>query len=151
MKIRPATAEDTTKLIELCAEFYEASGFSEHIPYDPDSMEKLFNGLRLNGNIVLVADEDGALVGVLAAHLTPLYFNQNYNVAHELFWYVKLEVRSKGAGIRLLREYEETSKRMGASFAFVTSLEHLETDRVETIYRAHHYEPMERVFIGRLS
>jgi ribosomal protein S18 acetylase RimI-like enzyme len=90
MRVRPATGADAERLAELWAAF---NAETTYIPYPPAQFDPAF----LATNTVLVADEDGSLVGTL-------YLNSgNEGYGYVFGVYVVPEARRRGVAEALMR------------------------------------------------
>lgn len=93
-----------------------------------------------NGD-VLVADEDGLIVGLLGFIVTDHHFSgQRY--AAELMWYVMPEHRKGAVGLKLLWEAEKRAKKLGAESMTFTA----PNEDVAAIYTRFGYHKLEVAF-----
>src|SRR5437762_11638475 len=101
--IREAREADLGRLVEMGQRFLRESSYKTHLSDNPEQMRKLAKDLT-ERNSVLVAEEDGQLIGMLGFLVYPHFLSGDLTVG-EVFWYVEPEHR--GAGVRLLRETEK--------------------------------------------
>ena len=133
--IRPATEADLPRLMEMGEKFAEKARLSEHVGYDPASMEATFRLMIAGGPFVLFIGEHGAIGGMKAPHP----FNRATQIVDEIFWW------SEGReGLRLLDAWEEWA---GTAIKRMTTLEAVEPERVSRLLERRGYRPLERVFI----
>jgi GNAT superfamily N-acetyltransferase len=67
----------------------------------------------ISDSIVIVADHDGELVGIIAAiDVSPHYAFNGQTVAGECFWWVHKDLRGSSLGIKLLRHFEDWGSKM---------------------------------------
>ena len=102
MMIRHATEEDLPDIVSMSERFYAQTSYPRWAPFDAMSVEALAK-LLLQIGIVLLAEDDGIVVGMLAVIVAPTEFNNNVTAAGEIVWWVNEEARSTGAGVKLLR------------------------------------------------
>jgi GNAT superfamily N-acetyltransferase len=76
----------------------------------------------------------------------------NYHVASELFWYIRPEFRSLGAGKALLVGLEEAARKEGVEFlAMMVLCDAGDPERAAAIYTANGYQRSEMTFMKRMS
>lgn len=133
--IRKATVSDIPRLLEMGQKFADKAGLVDHVGYNPEHMATTFR-LMIEGHIILIG-ESGALGGMSGPHP----FNYEHIIAQELFWW------SEGReGLRLLGAFEEWARVNCHSVRMIT-LEAVDPDRTERIYKRRGYQPLERGFI----
>lgn len=75
-----------------------------------------------SGNVVLVAELDGKVIGGIAGMLTGTWFNPYARVATELAWWMDEGHRGGTAAIRLYRAFEAWAQRAGAEAIVMSDL-----------------------------
>ncbi len=113
LEIRELREGERPIALELAREFLKQSPYEKLFPPKEDALEKLFVMTEQWG-IVLVADVDGDLVGLIAGVIIEhALTGQMYG--EEVVWYVKPEHRSGRVGIRLLEALTEWTTTNGAT------------------------------------
>lgn len=149
MTVRAATPDDIPACLEFGQRFFDESGFSAETAFDAESTEATFRHLiNSEDGAMLVAVNDGEIVGMAAALAYPHYFNVNSRTAQELFWWVAPSARGGTAGVRLLQALETWARGKGCT---TLSMVCLTIDSpAERIYARMGYRATERSYIKRL-
>lgn len=135
--IREATVSDIPALLAMGEKFAEKARLTDHVGYDPASMEATFRAMIERDEFCLFVGECGALGGMVAPHP----FNHAQPIADELFWW------SEGReGLRLLEAYEEWAAARGAVVR-MTALEAVNPERMKRFYERRGYQPLERAYV----
>lgn len=135
--IREATVSDIPALLAMGEKFAEKARLTDHVGYDPASMEATFRAMIERDEFCLFVGECGALGGMVAPHP----FNHAQPIADELFWW------SEGReGLRLLEAYEEWATARGAVVR-MTALEAVNPERMKRFYERRGYVPLERAYV----
>jgi GNAT superfamily N-acetyltransferase len=150
--IRDATIEDLKEIVHLGKEFFDNALFHLNIEYHHASVWHMLNNLRINEKgILLVAESEGKLQGMVGGTLFEWYFNPRYKSGQEIFWYVSPEYRGTTVGIRLLKEMERQAKAKGASSWIMISEAHMGNhDDMDKLYRKLGYSDHETAYIKDL-
>jgi len=150
--VRRATAEDIPSYMDLAAAFVATTPVNHLIPFARESTAAFVESALDNENmIVLVAEDDGELIGITAAIAYPMYFNPAKLVAQELWWYIKPDARGGTASKLLFQEIEKWGMSKQAAAMFMVALDN---DRVETMVKLYGrlgYTPTERAFVKGLN
>lgn len=150
-RIREATYEDFPILIDMGRMFFAESGYGDLIEFDPDSAEQTINMLiESDSGILLVAEKDKEVVGMVGALLYPFYFNLSHITGQELFWWVRPELRGGRAGYLLLRQVEAEAKSRGATTFSMIALDSVSPEIAGGIYIKSGYRASEYSYIKRL-
>jgi predicted N-acetyltransferase YhbS len=127
--IRPATPEDLDALSEMGEHFFGYSAFSKFAPFDRNAARAAIARLASGGTLlapsssaVLVADQDGEIVGGIVGMVNPLWFNPSIRAATELAWWVAEEHRHGRAAIMLYRAFEQWAESMGTTIIVMSDL-----------------------------
>lgn len=152
MIIRPATPDDLNEILRMGVAFFDASGFSSVAEADTLSMVETAEGL-MNGDrgLLLVAEDDGEIVGMAGAIAYPLYFNREHLTGQELFWWVDPEHRTDGAGQALMEGIEQWARDLRMNSLMMVSLPSLDGERVGKLYQRAGFRPAESNYIRRLD
>ena len=106
--IRQATAEDVPRVAEMAMRFIAAAGKPEGRPAE---VEAVVRGMVGGGGCFV--SERGMILGIVA----PLYYRPDYLEAHEVAWWCE-----DGAGLRLLRAFEQWARDRGAREIVMSTL-----------------------------
>lgn len=135
--IRPATHDDIPAMIEMGKRFTDKAGFSEHIGYDPESVEALLIGLIEGAGICLVGERCMA-----AALVFPHPYNQAHIAAQELFWW------SEGReGMLLLSALEQAVRERGAQSLTMITVEAIAAEQMGRIYTKRGFSSVEHHYM----
>lgn len=142
--IRDATHADIPVLLDMGARFAEATGLSDIIPFDAETVERLF--------IHLIESDDGILLvmdgGAVGALMFPAMINGNHRTAQELFWWVDPDKR--GNGSRLVTALESTARERGAKSLIMSTIGDLDREELARFYERRGYRPADRNFLRAL-
>ena len=142
--IREATKEDIPRIQEMGSRSLREGPYRDIISDNPEQTGKLALEVMQKG-IVLVAEEDGKLVGILAFIMFPHYFTAELT-AGEMIWWVEPEYRQSFTALCLLRGAERLARTHGAKrFQFSAP-----TAAVGAAYEAMHYVPIETTYLKAL-
>jgi len=144
--IRPAKQEDLRRLIEMSERFYPFTSYNtkSKIPLDIDATAMLASTM-IDNHVVLVAEVEEKVVGVIGVILMPFIFNPAYTHAGEILWWVEPEHIGEGLGRQLLRAAEQVCKEKNVTHIQMIDIE-CSPVRAETLYRSEGYELTERSF-----
>lgn len=147
--IRRATPHDIPTIAKLGAIFHNEAGWDE-IPYSEVDCALALNEFMLSPLFLCyVAEQDGAIVGMFAAILSPAFFNHMHVTGEEIFWWVSDEAPHM-TGLRLLNTVEDTARELGCHTFHMKSLAKLNGERMEKLYTKRGYRASERLFIKEL-
>jgi hypothetical protein len=133
----------------LCEAFFAASSWAHYTEFNGQDFEETVTGLMTHPNFVLVAEEGGEIVGVIAIVIHPLFFNAATKIALECFWYVKPDFRGNIG--KKLHEYAAIiSKINGADYLNMATVG-LKVEALDRLYKRKGYAPHERTYIKRLA
>lgn len=107
--IREATLDDVPRIIALGQQIHAASTY-QNTPFNPNAVSlKAVMMIRRDFSTILLAEQDGAPVGILPAWISPSFFS-NELIACEQVIYVSPEYRRYRHGIALIRAYVAWAK-----------------------------------------
>lgn len=144
--IRRATEADVPRIVEMAQAFWAESSYRERM--DPPAMaDVLARGLIDRPDaMLLVVDAGEAVVGMLGVVALTHPMN-GQRIASEVVWWLDPDERRGRVAIHMLRAAEQWARDQGATVLQMIAPD----DRVERLYTALHYQPMERVFQRSLS
>lgn len=135
--IRDATSDDIPRLLEMGAQFFGAAKLIEPGSYDPETARKTCEHLIRDDSGILLICETGMIGGLVF----PSYMTGELT-AQEFFWW-----DSGGAGLALLKAFEEIARGLGAKSVSMIALETLYPERVARIYQKAGYALRERSYM----
>lgn len=146
MVIRPLTLEDIPQLASMLDQFQQVLGLN--IPPDLASVRKNFELYASMGtSVMLVAEQDGKLVGTIMAVGYPYPLNEAYIVGEELFWWVSPEHRGGSVGLRLATALESAAKEKGwHALSMCAALGSDSCSAVERFYRRNGFTESDHKF-----
>lgn len=112
--IRHATDADTDAIVAMAERFYATTGYAQWADFDPVQARLLADLIRANG-VLLVAEVDGAVAGMVGLIVGPSLCNAHVLVANEVMWWVNPEARHSGAGVALLDAVKPACIAKGAA------------------------------------
>lgn len=139
--IRAATAVDFPAIAEVGQHFHSSIAHRD-IPYSIDSMRRWLPRMRQQG-LLYVAEHEGKIVGGIGGLYAPLYFNDQYRIAQELFWWVEPDHRARRAWIKLLRAFESAAASAGCAWITMLLLAGPNAPQLERFYLRDGYRPSE--------
>ena len=154
--IRPATMDDIPQIVAMAKRFYPESPYP-HIYGDMPEEQAAglaivaMQGMADSGivpGIMLVAEHDGALVGMLCCHVDPATFTPAV-IASELVWWVEPEHRGGMTAVRLLRAGENEAEARGATVFNMAALA-TSPEEAHRIYERLGYAPTHTIYTKRL-
>ena len=142
--IRTTTVLDDSNLLHLVKEFYPLTSYSKWAPFDDETVSHLFDTLRRRG-ILLVAEDEGKLIGIIAVIGAPGLFNNALVSGHEIVWWVLPAYRKTSIGIDLLRKASSICSLKGWKSFQMTRLEESDS-RLDQVFLAEGFHPTEHCF-----
>jgi GNAT superfamily N-acetyltransferase len=150
--VNKATVNDIEDYIGMCAKFHSKSTIKDYAVFDVESMQAfLLNALSNPDIAVFVCKDDNKLIGITAGLVFPLYFNHNYKVAQELWWWLEPEARGSGAGDLMYKALESWAKEKEANAMFMIALEDEKVETMAKLYKRKGFVGTERTFIKELN
>jgi len=143
--IRRAEQKDIERCVELGHHFYKQTAYGQ-VPYCYESASITMN-LSLDQGLFAVLEVDGIVEGFILGLMSPMIFNRNVNVGAELAWWVQPEYRKGRYGIDLLKFMEQLAQDEGVNIWSMMSLEAVEPEKIETIYKRMGYTKSENTFM----
>ena len=114
--IRKAVPQDTDDLCRMALDFYRETRYSNFVEADLGSfIDTITDLVSFNEGVVLVAENDGKVCGMIGCAIVEPWFNKKHRLAQELFWWIDAEYRNTGAGKLLLDQVEEWAKESGCN------------------------------------
>lgn len=157
MAVREATMDDVDALVAMAQRFYPESPYP-HIYGDMPKEQAAglvivaMQGLASHGvapGIMLVAEEDGELTGMVCMFLDAATFTPNV-IAGEIVWWVEPEHRGGATAVRLLKAAEDTAKARGANVIRMAALS-TSPEQAGKLYERMGYAPTEVYYTKRVG
>lgn len=112
--IREATEQDIPRIVEMGSRSLMEGPYKGLVGDNPaQSAELALQVIKTQSGRVLVAEEDGVLVGLFAFIVFPHYFSGEIT-AGEVMWYVEPEYRHSFTALALVRRGESMARSLGA-------------------------------------
>lgn len=148
--IRPATQSDVPLIAEMGRNFHQAAGWGDVAEYDPESISATLAAMIDSQDmILLVAEQDGEVVGMAGGAMSPLYFNHAHRIGQELFYWINPGSRN-GIGKLLLDALEAAARECGCNSWVMVALDKVNPEATGRLYRMRGYRPAEHNWIRRL-
>lgn len=132
MQIRRATAEDAPRVVEIgFAEYMEEMTFMVGLNFNFMTLFVRYVNLSKSPELghILVAEEDGKIVGFYSCRYVPSMLDDTQKICHESGWFVVPEYRGKGIGRALKKETVKLAVENGCQFMQIGSAVTTETGR----------------------
>ena len=143
--IRPATAADIPRMVELGQRFHGYAGVAE-IPFDSASFRlTIQQGLQDKNQCYLVAEVGGDVRAMAGAITYVPYFNHGAKTGQELFWWSEC-----GEGLRLHDALADWATARGCQTFSMIALADDRSERMARLYTRLGYRPTEQTFIRGL-
>lgn len=113
--IRKARQTDLRRIVEMSEQFYPQTPYIKVAPFDSNAVATLASALIDNG-IMLVAEIEGNVVGMVGLVVTSFPFNPAVIGAYEIIWWVDPAHQSNGVGKDLLLAIDPAAKEAGATY-----------------------------------
>lgn len=152
MNIHTATLGDVPKLVQYGAQFWHQTMYYKQwgIEYDVATVTRVTESL-LDSGIVLYAELDSKIVGLMLCMIGPFPMNENYTAACEWVFYVDPSVRKAGTGQQMITEAERLCEEKGVKFLALVSLSNVHPEAAEGLYKSLGYVHAETTFIKEMT
>lgn len=147
--IRHATEADLPAIAEMGERFHGEAGWSDIANYNRADCEKSLQAMIEGAGVVLVAEQDGRIIGIVGGIYFPLYFNHGHKSGQEMFLYVEPGLRD-GIGAKLLIALEQAAREAGCQSWLMIALDHVAPEATGRLYKRRGYRPAEHSWIRRL-
>jgi hypothetical protein len=148
--IRNATEADVDTIVKMARHFIAFAPHATIAEYDDADIATAIRACMQHG-VLLVADQDGVVVGMLFGVVSGFWFAPRSLWATELAWWVEPAARGGTAGIRLVTAFQDWAREQGAKVVAMSSL-HLDHDnRVSSVLQRMGFAQSEHTYIKRIS
>ena len=146
--IRPAVETDIPAIVKMARLFYDTTTYADITPMDDETVSDLAR--QLMDSVLLVAEKQGQLVGMVGLVIAPFFFNRSILTAHEVVWWVAPGVRGSRTAYALLRAIEPACKAKGAQ---AIQMVHLSTSPPQAggLYQLAGYTQTETAYTKRIN
>lgn len=121
MNIRPATEADVDGIVAMSAKFYVMTSYRGFANMDEETVADLVRTL-IEGGVMLVAEDAGALIGMAGLFIGPFLFNKHKLGAYEVVWWVNPDDQGAGAGKGLLLAIDAACREKGCAIIQMVTL-----------------------------
>lgn len=142
--IRAACEADMPDLLRMGRAFYGSTEREGVVPFCEASAEATAR-LLLSQGILLVAEFETHVIGMIGLMVSPSLMNHAYLVASEIMWWVDADARWSGAGLRLIRAAENAARDAGAVEITMVRLDN-SPRAAELVYLRRGYRPGEHSY-----
>jgi len=148
MIVRPAIEADIERIVAMGERFYSLTSYAAVAAFDHVAVCVLADQLLRQG-VLLVAEVESGVVGMVGLVFAPLPFNPSATFAHEVMWWVEPEARGFGVGRALLEAVETACREAGVD---AIQMAHLSSSPREAaaIYERAGYAHTESSYTKRL-
>ena len=148
--IRNATEADVETIVKMARHFIAFAPHAAVAEYDDEDLANAARACMQHG-LLIVAEQDGEIIGMLLGIISSLWFARRTLWASELAWWVEPAARGGTAGIRLVTAFQDWAREQGAKVVAMSSL-HLDHDtRVGNVLERMGFEQSEHTYIKRIA
>ena len=121
MTVRNATQDDIPRIVEMARTFYADSGYTAIAEASIPSLAGLAI-ITMESGVMLVAEADGAVVGMACLFVEPFTFNPSVMVASEIAWWVDPAHRGSLLAKEMLSVIDDRCKALGVNVIRMATL-----------------------------
>jgi hypothetical protein len=110
--IRQAVPSDIYRLIQMGQAYATESGWDKFAEFDTESYA-FSCGVLIDSGILLVVEQDGVLVGMVAAAAAPAMLNRNVLLGQELWWWCEPALRKGSTPKHMKKALEKAFEARG--------------------------------------
>lgn len=134
MIIRDATLDDAADLLRMGELMQQESPRFNKFTFDREKSATLINHLiSINNGIIVVAEKDGAIVGMLGGMVTEHFFSRDL-YACDFVVYIEPEYRGGSTVIRMIKLFEQRAIELGAKEVSLGISTELQSERTASLY-----------------
>lgn len=147
MEIRQVDLEqDLVPVLAGMHDFIERMEFHDFLPEEDEELILALDRLIELGAEVLVAEDNGWLVGGIGIFYAPCIWNSKLLIGEELFWWSH-EKAPKTTALRLIRAALDSASKRGCKIFNFKSLP-TSPPAIDKVYRRLGMKPVETVYMG---
>ncbi len=147
--IRRATEADIPAVIEMSRSFYATTAYAALTPMCEKAVSATA-GMLIDSGVLLVAEVDGDLVGMVGLAVMPFTFDHDVTIAAEVVWWVEPDAQGAGIGLALLEAVEPACREAGADAIQMMTLA-TSPPHAAALYERLGYRHSESSFTKRIS
>jgi GNAT superfamily N-acetyltransferase len=147
--IRNATHNDLGAIVLMASKFYETTSYAEWADFCPITVENLA-AMMIDTGVMLVADSDAGLVGMVGLVVAPFMFNDQRTAAYEVVWWVDPVAQGEGVGKALLAAIDGACRAKGCDTVQMVHL-HNSPPQAAALYERLGYRHTESSYTKRLG
>lgn len=147
-KIRLAVPQDFHQILPMAQKFYATTEHAKDMEFDLESVLEYYITMLKNG-FVVVAEEDGKLVGMLGAIVSWFPLNKKYKMATEAMWWVEPEYRGLAIAGDMKKAFEAEAKKDECDKVVMSALS-TSPDGLHDYYLSQGYALSETAYIRSL-
>lgn len=147
--IRNGTTDDIPAVVDMSFKFYAQTPYAAHVPLREDTAAGLAL-MTMRQDTLLVAEVDGAVVGMLSAFIDRFTFNPDYFIVNELAFWVNEEARGSSIAVKMVRAMRERCREKGVKFFSMAALSS-SPEVAERLYKALGLSPIANVYMEVLQ
>lgn len=136
---------DAAAVYALLVEFGRAAKLPEPFSTQEEFVDVWGSLLDSGAAFMVLAEEDGRLVGILGALVGPRIYWASLG-AQEAFWWVTPEYRGKMLGIRMLKMFEDEARRQGCKVAGAGHKTFFMAEEMSGLYKRLGYSSLETIY-----
>jgi GNAT superfamily N-acetyltransferase len=148
--IRQANLSDLPVILEMGAAFFQEAHWSKFATWQETECAFILSKIieTPEDNILLVYDDGIEILGMIGIVKQPLWFNCEFTIGQELFWYTRPKKRSSGIGVKLLLAAEKRAKEIGYNLIVMASVEKMPD--LKALYEKTGFVLTENTFMKRV-
>lgn len=146
--IRKATPEDFIKVLPMAEKFWNTTAHSKTMAFDFDSVLDYYI-MMIEMGFILVAEEEGNLIGMIGCFTQPFLLNKNHMVCTEAMWYVDEDYRGLRVAGDLLKRAEDEAKAAGCTKLVMSALS-TSPEGLDGYYKRIGYEVSETAYLKEI-
>ncbi len=151
MNVRRASQGDVSAIIRMGLAFIESVPALSRVGIDEPATRALIERLVSSDDAaIFVVESGGDPFGMLAIVSYEYYFNPEFTMSQELFWWVDEEHRNSGCASEMLSAAESWSRSRGVRAMQMISLDESDGDAVSAMYVRRGYVPLERSYVKEI-
>lgn len=150
--IRDAEIEDIPELMVLLKKFHaESNAKPSGLNYDKKSVvSHLFEMIFSPTSLILVAEIEGVLVGLIGAVSVPWMGDKTQFQVVETYYYIDKNHRGKPTSLKLIKEMEKRAKDSGAKNIVLMSMKNDRQEKTNNFYSRLGFNELETSFYKEL-
>jgi GNAT superfamily N-acetyltransferase len=147
--VRRALGSDFATLVTMGEGMHAESLRFAALGYSYEKCHVLLAGLALSPHgLVLVAEQDGEIVGMLLGMAVPHFFSDDLT-ASELVVYVVPHARGGSAAVKMVRYFENWARELGVADIVLGVSTEVQADRTAELYQRLGYQPSGHTLVKR--